>query len=229
MSVAARPGAARPSVSRTTAGRLPVARQPGNPAAVRPAAKRPVAARPAAAYPILEDSLRSFAHSVKGSNAERNLHMWAKRQVWHKLLPATFDFMISINDPGSKVKKSFQQGEELVDMMHSCLLPHETCSSIFTNGRELFHHLLGDKATLQGFWDAASAANDDWYKNHPVIAATPAELCIPVGTHGDDAGVHGDEQVLVITWNGLTFKHATLDSRHVFTMAKVAHLKPALR
>ena len=91
-------------------------------------------------------------------------------------------------------------------MMQSCLLPHELCHSLFTNGRELFHYLLGDDDSLLAFWEAASAANDDWYQTHPVINECPPELRIPIGIHGDDAGVHGDEQVLVLTWNALPSK-----------------------
>ena len=79
-----------------------------------------------------------------------------------------------------------------------------------------------------GFWGDAAVANDEWYQNRPVIAGTPAELRIPLGLHGDDAGVHGNEQVLVISWNGLTFKRPTLDSRVVFSMLKVAHIAPGI-
>ena len=47
---------------------------------------------------------------------------------------------------------------------------------------------------------------------------------IPFGFHGDDAGVHGQEQVLVITWVSVVAKLPTLDSRIVFTMLKVASI-----
>ena len=86
--------------------------------------------------------------------------------------------------------------------------------------------LARDTEAVQGFWQAAAAADDEWYRLHPVIAGTAAELCIPVGLHGDDAGVHGNEQVLVISWNGVTFHRPTLDSRIVFTMMKVAQIIP---
>ena len=49
---------------------------------------------------------------------------------------------------------------------------------------------------------------------------------VPLGIHGDDAGVQGQEQVLVITWGSVVHKQCTLDSRIVFTMLKVADIVP---
>ena len=102
--------------------------------------------------------------------------------------------------------------------MTSALLPHEVFHTVFHHARDVWEHLLGDTEALLGFWQAAATADDEWYRLHPVIAGTPPELCIPVGLHGGDAGVHGNEQVLVISWNGVAFNRPTLDSRIVFTM-----------
>ena len=44
---------------------------------------------------------------------------------------------------------------------------------------------------------------DNWFRNHPVIQSSPANRRIPFGIHGDDAGVHGKNQVLVLTWGGM--------------------------
>ena len=71
-------------------------------------------------------------------------------------------------------------------------------------------------------WEAAATANDGWYQRHPVIHAKPAHLRVPLGIHGDDAGVHGSNQVLVLTWGGVASKLPTLDSRLAFSMVRVA-------
>ena len=55
-------------------------------------------------------------------------------------------------------------------------------------------------------WEAAATANDGWYQRHPVIHAKPAHLRVPLGIHGDDAGVHGSNQVLVLIWGGVASK-----------------------
>ena len=80
---------------------------------------------------------------------------------------------------------------------------------------------------LVNFWKEASEIRDEWYRQHPVIqkVADP-RLMIPFGFHGDDAGVQGQEQVLVITWGGVAAKLATLDTRIVYTMLKVASIVP---
>ena len=51
-------------------------------------------------------------------------------------------------------------------------------------------------------------------------AAAPAHF-IPLGIHGDDAGVAAGEKVLIITWGSLTVpENPTLDTRIVFSMIK---------
>ena len=39
-----------------------------------------------------------------------------------------------------------------------------------------------------------------------------------MGVHGDDASVHGQEQVLVVSWGGVATKRHTLGSRIVSSM-----------
>ena len=113
-----------------------------------------------------------------------------------------------------------------VPATHSAFLPHEVFHSLFQHAGDVCEYLLGDMQSLLDFWEAAANAGDEWYRLHPVVAGVPAELRIHMGIHGDDAGVHGGEQVLVISWNGVTFKRPTLDSRIVSTMLRVANIGP---
>jgi hypothetical protein len=107
------------------------------------------------------------------------------------------------------------------------MLPHEVIGSLWKHAPDVFEHLLGDASTLKAFWQAAATADDEWYRGHPVLnGGAPPEVCIPIGLHGDDAGVHGGEQVLVITWNAVTYILPTLDSRIVFSMLKVSSIHP---
>jgi len=70
-------------------------------------------------------------------------------------------------------------------------------------------------------WNNAAAVGDDWYRNHPSIPTRTPSRRIPVGIHGDDAGVQGQAQVFTLTWGSLVLQLPTLDSRIIFTM--VAH------
>ena len=68
-------------------------------------------------------------------------------------------------------------------------------------------------------WSLAAAVDDDWYRHHPVIPQVAPRRRIPLGMHGDDAGVQGQGQVTTLTWGSLVAKLPTLDSRIIFTMA----------
>ena len=61
-------------------------------------------------------------------------------------------------------------------------------------------------------WRGAERVADHWYRNHPVIEQTPdPTFRVPIGIHGDDAGVHGANQIFVMTWGrscGPTISHA---------------------
>ena len=47
-----------------------------------------------------------------------------------------------------------------------------------------------------------------WYRQHPVIDRTRETpwLRVPVGIHGDDAGMMGCQQVLVVSWGSVAVK-----------------------
>jgi hypothetical protein len=163
--------------------------------------------------PHVQESLVDLARSVHAKNAERSLHRWASRQAWFDLLPRTFEFDLLVANAG-------EMGVDYVTQKQSALLPHEVFSSIWHSSRPLFDRFFGTHDELCQWWDEAAALGDEWYTRHPVIASTPPHLRVPVGLHGDDAGVHGQESVLVLTWNGLTNRLPTLDSRLVFTMLR---------
>lgn len=161
----------------------------------------------------LQDMLEQLGSALVGGNAERNFHRWAARQMWHKFLPEPFDFTVRLADHACELKAG-------KTMIHSCLLPHESFSCLWMNARPVFDELFGSAEELRKWWDGAADLDDEWYRNHPVIRSSLPEHRVPIGLHGDDAGVHGQEQVLVITWNALTKKMPTIDNRIVFTMLR---------
>ena len=153
-----------------------------------------------------------------GKNAERNLQRWVNRQMWRELLPQPYSFKLNL-----------QVGTDIAERSHAVLLPHEVFHTLYHHAPEVFTKIMrgGSMESLLNFWKEASEIGDEWYRQHPVIqkVADP-RLMIPFGFHGDDAGVQGQEQVLVITWGGVAAKLATLDTRIVYTMLKVASIVP---
>lgn len=163
-------------------------------------------------------------------NAERTLHRWAERQVWRKLLPDFYEFQFQKVD----LEGEFQG-------LHWAILPHELFGSIARVGPELFSELmcLGD---LARYWEGAAANGHGLQSpaapaapsaaapsaataagDRPAADAAPA-ACVPLGIHGDDAGVRsgGKEKILVLTWGAVAGKQNTLDSRLLFTSVKLS-------
>ena len=167
-------------------------------------------------------SLRDAANHMSASrpgNAERDFQRWAESQIWRKLMPRTYEFLLH-------VKHSCF--EETIEKTHSALLPHEVFGNLYNHAPELFKDLItGGPANLLRWWSDAARIGGSWYTNHPVIAAEPEPLRrVPFGLHGDDAGMHGQDQVLVLTWGSVALQKSTLDSRIVFTMIKCSSLGP---
>jgi hypothetical protein len=133
--------------------------------------------------------------------------------MWRQLLPALYTFKLDIS-----------VRDEISESDHSAILPHEVFHSLYTFAPEIFRKIMGTPEDLLEFWDAASEVGDDWYRRHPVVGRVEPMLRVPFGFHGDDAGVHGQEQVLVITWGSVALKQCTFDSRIVFTMLRVASI-----
>ena len=139
-------------------------------------------------------------------NVERDLHRWVSKQPWRKLLPPKYSFRLPFTPDGMQE----------TEVNHAALLPHEAFSTL-SEFPELFKDLLtGPDGNLQRFWD--NTANTRWFQKHPLpeLHASP-QLCVPIGIHGDDAGVFGIEKVLVLTWCSVAREHVTLDSRIMFS------------
>ena len=146
---------------------------------------------------------------MNSHNAERDLHRWWKRQPQSRCVCEPFEFRVPLKGGPST---------------HAALLPHELFSVIHNHSTRLFHHLFtGSREELQGWWSAAAETGDAWYTNHPAIqnCADPARR-VPIGIHGDDAGVQGGEKILVLTWGSVVRAMPTLDSRLIFCMLKVS-------
>ena len=118
--------------------------------------------------------------SLNRHNGERDLHRWARKQVWSQLLPPeyTFELPVLSTDRTSTTRRP-----------HAALLPHEVVGRLHAQAPELFEHLLtGGEGNLLQWWDAVAASPDHWYKQHPVVQREPnAALRIPIGLHGDEA------------------------------------------
>ena len=159
--------------------------------------------------------VKELGNISPGSNRERDLHRWVHRQPWRRLLPSTYEF--SLPHTPDQLRET--------ERLHAALLPHEVFSTLSMYG-ELFQELLtGPVGELQSFWDATS--DTPWFAKHPLpeLHAAP-HLCVPIGIHGDDAGVYNSEQVLVLTWCSVARELLTLDSRIMFAAVLVNHCVP---
>lgn len=159
--------------------------------------------------------VRELAALPNNSHRERDLHRWVHKQSWREVLPEVYSFGLPYTEDGLN--------EQSVE--HCAFLPHELMSSL-SNFPELFEMLLtGPAGTLESFWQ--NVAETAWYQQHPVptLHDSPAR-CIPIGLHGDDAGVFANEKVLVLTWGSVARELLTLDSRLLFTAVTYAHCVP---
>ena len=106
---------------------------------------------------------------------------------------------------------------------HAALLPHESFASLFKAASDLFEHLMtGGASNLETWWRDARKSDRNWYHNNPVVQSCPDDTKrIPLGIHGDDAGMAGLESVLCITWGSVASGQCnTLDTRIASTMLK---------
>ena len=87
----------------------------------------------------------------------------------------------------------------------------------------MFSYLFGDANQIQNWWADEKELGSAWYIENPIVKEVPdARLRIPYGFHGDDAGMQGQEPVLVLNWNPLAVKHGSINNRLIFFMIKVA-------
>ncbi len=132
---------------------------------------------------------------------------------WSKLLPPLYHF------PMPRRGRGVDEGTD-TSGTHCALLPHEVFGRLHAEAKDLFHTVMtGGESHLEAWWSAA-ADGSTWYTEHPVIAAVGPLQRVPLGIHGDDAGAHGDENILVVTWGSVATELATLDTRVLFCMAK---------
>lgn len=160
-------------------------------------------------------SIQGLAH-LDRNHLERDLHRWVRRQAWSSLVPKTYTFRLLVNGEDDTPQEA----------MHSALLPHEVFGAVWQAAPELFEQLFtGTAEQLRKWWAEAAAAGDSWHADHPVVLAVP-EPCmrVPIGLHGDDAGMHGQQPVLVLTWGSVAVQLPTLDSRIVFSCIRLSQI-----
>ena len=160
--------------------------------------------------------VRPVASISSDHNAERAIHRWAQRQAWRQLLPAVYQFQIVLNG-----KDNLGTSPGL--STHAALLPHEVFASLYSQSPALFEYLMsGGSNNVIDWWRNAQLCDSAWCSSHPGVANQPDPAKrIPLGIHGDDAGMAGLESVLAITWGSVSGAQvSTLDTRIAFTMVK---------
>ncbi len=164
-----------------------------------------------------------------GGNVERTLHRWCAKQLWMAPLPELYRF------PLMKAGAS-AQGDP-VDTEHVCLLPHEVFASMAAASPFLLEHLMGTPDQLLAFWkgerlaaEANPATSGEWLQKAKVFLGASAQWgrVSPIGIHGDDAGVQGEQSVTILTWGCVAVDLPTLDSRICFSMLKKNECVPGL-
>ena len=115
-------------------------------------------------------------------------------------------------------------GVSIEEKPHHFILPHELFHAVHAAGVDLCEHVFGKSEALKVLWKGAEDKPNDWHNKHPFIAPVPAHLRYPLGIHGDDGGMHGQEPVLVLSWNSVVHAKSRDWSRLLFTMVKVASI-----
>ena len=155
--------------------------------------------------------------ALKPEHFERDLHNWASKQSWRKLLPTIYEFDLEVLTT---------DGLDVMTVKHHCLLPHEFFHRVSEAGKDLFEHIFGTREQLIRWWADAENESCDWYVKHPIIPTVGPELRVPLGMHGDDGGMHGQEPVLVLSWNSVVNFKPSDWSRLLFTMVRVSSIAP---
>lgn len=152
--------------------------------------------------------------NLAATNFERDLHRWANKQDWRSLLPSLYEFPLRVYAADSW---------QTTTTTHFAMLPHEVFGSVYREAPDLFKFLWGSSSQLDQFWQEEEELDTEWYHKHPVIQSEPdPRKRIPIGLHGDDAGMTGHEPVLIVCWNGLAVDLNTVDNRLLFSLVKVA-------
>ncbi len=158
-----------------------------------------------------------FKVGATASHIERDFHAWANKQSWRKLLPKLYKFNITV------LKKN---GLGCKPMKHGVVLPHEVFGNLWREAPEIFQQTFkGRDGLLEYYWSNSSGTA--WYQEHPVVAAVPDHnLRVPIALHGDDAGLHRREKMLVLSWFSACVRLPTIDNRIVFSSVPLANIIP---
>ena len=132
-----------------------------------------------------------------------------------KILPDLYPFKLVLNNI-----EDYGTQPGVVD--HYAVLPHEVFHSLHLHAPQLFQELFGTSDQLAEYWQHAQRTGGSWYTNHPIVASEPdPSKRVPYGLHDDDAGMHGSDQTLCITWGPVAGnRRTTLDTRIAFSMIK---------
>ena len=140
---------------------------------------------------------------------ERAVSRWARRQVWGWMMPEPYQFLMTVKAKGKSGKLS--------RMRTGVLLPHEMVGTV-NEYPELFEFLMGSTKELFDFWKGTAETDRAWMDGHPTLnAAEDINKIIPIGIHGDDAGIFQGDKYLVVSWNSCAAQgRTTLDNRILF-------------
>ena len=125
------------------------------------------------------------------AHQERDLHAWAARQAWRKLMPQLYIFGCTKAGDG-------EHYGVVLPALHAALLPHEVVGCLADAGPELLAHVCGSRRTWRRFWRERARASE-------AAMAEPAEpsATVPLGIHGDDAGVQVPEKITIVNWGSV--------------------------
>ena len=153
--------------------------------------------------------VKELAEMLKGErrdHLERSVNRWARRQVWGRLMPEPYRFDMTVKAKGKTGR--------LARMSTGVLLPHEVVGTLGAYP-DLFEYLMGSAKELFDFWKGTAETDREWMDAHPTLnGAEDFEKILPVGIHGDDAGIFQGDKYLVVSWNSCAAEgRKTLDSR----------------
>ena len=125
------------------------------------------------------------------------------------------------------VKKLRGDGEE--EILHPVLAPHELPHTIFSHGnkRAWDDGILGPDGIdeLQRFWDHERKL--PWCHGHPALRdESLLRTTVPIGLHGDGVQDQKDHKVLVMSWNSVTGRAGTWDSRFLYSALSSRRICP---
>jgi hypothetical protein len=113
------------------------------------------------------------------------------------------------------VPKKNDANDNIEQIMHPVLLPHEVVACAYDEGHPFTSTMLGDPARLRYFWDGARSTK--WFAAHPA-RGMDLDRMIPIVLHGDDAPYCDTDSVLVMQWHPAMTHGPSLDLKCLFTL-----------